>query len=882
MTANATSMDPASTVSGYSSVVVDGGYVTSASCMVLTWGENNPVHFTQDPTPYFNFSEPGKDKTELSTLALGTPDRSTTEPSDYVTLTFGYKYNAGVYTIELPAGIIADNNGNLNESQILTFTVIPYSDLIGGYGKEFTLNPPESKASNGDPAPFYTPQELSDIRISYQDYYLDLANQGSKINAYIDYFNQIDISDKASQKDGMISLNLEDLGSGTWTINIKEGFIKAEKDGKIYINAAATFTYIITGDLEPLSGELTFPTGKYLTSLSYIEVDFGQPIKLMEDAPAVKCTMDGNEYPAVAKVTMDYQKNYRLKIDLGGELVEPGTYKISIPKDVVTNGKYNNEAMSFDFLVMPYMENFEVTPSNNTTISQADAEKIMITFPDASSVVALEENWKDPKVLIKEYGQDDIEELLTLNNNISFQGNKIIISMENILQRDYKITIPAGITSISGGYSNPEIVLNYTIWDGMENAIVLQAPYEGGKAPADTEILISWDYQPIISTETFGVNLQVNSQIIPINPEDIKIVSIQGEGNENVENNALYINLTNCFNELFESSTSSRSVTLIIPSGIVENEDGKINPIHLFKFTVYPTIPEPFICEESQENPGIYYISWGDYVNWASGVENYIALTLKDQKGNEFVLNKQSGDNPAPGSFVKTTVKNENGDNNVIAMNLSEMEDGAYLLYVPSGVMMMNINGSYSPNYTNMFEYTTVLIGNGGISDKSMKEGDYQINNSILTINWNDNAPIYFTNPQYDIIYTQPKAFGYIFVSDGENDPIEVPAYISRQNSKFSLMADLSEAVAEGKELKKFVIEIPEGLVMNIGGDVNPYQKIIEKSSIVNNVNENSDQIIKVYNLQGVLMLESNKALDLKKLPRGLYIINGKKQFINN
>lgn len=887
MTANAASMGPASTVSGYNNAVVDGGYVTSAYYMVLTWGENNPVHFTEDPSPYFIFSEPDKEEVELTTIALGTPDKVSSEPSDYITLSLGYKYTAGVYTIELPAGIIADEDGNLNESQTFTYNLLSYSDLVGGYGKEFTFTPSQSATSYDDngqiiPSPFYTPQELSDLRISYPGYNMELANQGAKVTAYVDYFNQIDITDKASDMDGQISLNLEEMESGTWTINIQQGFIKAEKDGKFYINAAITLTYIITGDPEPLKGELMFPTANYLTSLSYIEVNFGQPIKLLADAPAVTCTMGEKDYPAVAKVIMDNQKNYRLKIDLGGELIEPGTYKINIPKEVVTNGKYNNEAMSFEFLVMPYIENFEITPTNNTTISVADAEKIMITFPDASSVVAFEENWKDPKVVIKEYGQADVEESLTLDKNISVEGNKIIISMEDIRQLDYVITIPAGIFSISGGYANPEIILNYSIWDGMEEPVVLQAPYEGGTAPADTEILLSWNYQAITSTDTFGAMLQVgNSQIIPVNPEDLKIVSIQGDENENVENNALYINLTNSLNEYLESSPSNRTVSLIIPAGIVENEDGKINPLRIFKFNVYLTVPEPFACEESEEDPGIYYISWGDYVNWASSFGTDVTLTLKNQEGTKFVLNQQSGTVPAPGSFVKTTVKNENGDNNVIAMNLSEMEDGVYLLYVPSGMMRMNINGSYSPDYTNMFEYTTVIVGNGGVSDNFMEEGEYQINNSIFTINWEDNSRIDFTNPLYEVIYTQPYAFGYIFVSDGENDPVEIPAYITKNNSTYSLEADLSLAVEDGKELGEIEIEIPEGLVMNVEGDVNPYQKIIEKSSTIYDVIETSDQLIKVYNLQGVMMIECKNPLDLKKLPKGIYIINGKKQLIN-
>ena len=273
MTANAASMGPATTVSGFDKAVIDGGYVASANYMVLTWGENNPVHFTEDPSPYFIFFEPGKEEVELTTIALGTPVNTTSEPSDYITLSLGSKYTTGVYTIELPEGIIADEEGNLNEAQTFTYTLLSYSDYIGGYGKYFTLTPPDSSTSYDAnyqilPSPFYTPQELSDVRITCEGYNLGLTNQGPQVTAYIDFFDQINITDKVSENDGVISLNLEDLESGTWNINIQEGFIKGEKDGKVYINQSVTFLYIITSDLEPMEGELSFPTAKYLTSLS--------------------------------------------------------------------------------------------------------------------------------------------------------------------------------------------------------------------------------------------------------------------------------------------------------------------------------------------------------------------------------------------------------------------------------------------------------------------------------------------------------------------------------------------------------------------------------------------------------------------------------------
>lgn len=884
---SAAQMEKATTVvSGISGAIMDGGINTSASYMVLTWGEGNPVHFVDGATPTFTLTEPGKDPAESKSIALGKPLNATQQPSDYVTLTLS-KYaglSAVQYTVELPGGIIEDAQGNPNQAQTFTFTLVPYSDTIGA--KAFTYTPPQSETSydasyNPLPAPFYSPAELSNVSISLEGGNLQLANQGGDVTAYITYGQNTIMNDKVTADNGQIYIDLSSLEKGNWAINIPQAFIKAEKGGKMQINQSLTMYYVVTGDLMPLNGEVTYPTADVLTSMSYLVVDFGVPVRMEANAPAVTCTKGSQSYPATAKVVMDSQKNYTLRIDLAQEIKEPGTYTITIPEGVVTNGQYKNSPMTFNYTVMPYMENYQVSPEN-TEISVAEAAQIAITFPDATTIEPLTDNWQNPTAVIKEYGKDNIEETLTLNKNILIEGNKVKIVLDDIKQLNYEITIPANILSISGGYTNPKIVLNYSVWDGMEEALILHAPVNEGLAPDNTEILLTWGYQTISSTDSFAASViptSTNAKSFAVDAEDMEIITVKDPEGSETENNALYLNLTNALKEFLATSPSSKTVNLVIPSGIVTNSDGQINPLTILKFSAYLEVPEEFNCVEDKDKPGFYNISWGNYVNWMS-VSSGFTLTLTASDGSVTVINKTSSSTPDPGSFNSTSVTNEMGNStNVITMNLSEMPADVYRLYVPSGIARMNINGAYSPDYVNKYSYTTLIIGDGGISDQQMDEGTHQVVDNILSVNWDNFAKIAFTDPAYQIEFTQPIGYCNVIVSAADGAPVEIPAVINSNGTNYWLEADLTEAL-ENLDDANYTVEIPEGVVMNMSGLVNPKQVIEEKHSSIGDLEESHNSIIRVYNLQGVNVLNCKTPQELRNLPAGIYIIDGKKTVV--
>ena len=55
---------------------------------------------------------------------------------------------------------------------------------------------------------------------------------------------------------------------------------------------------------------------------------------------------------------------------------------------------------------------------------------------------------------------------------------------------------------------------------------------------------------------------------------------------------------------------------------------------------------------------------------------------------------------------------------------------------------------------------------------------------------------------------------------------------------------------------------------------------IDESSAITEIQQDKADEHVTVYNLQGVLVLETDDAADLKTLQSGAYIVNGKKMII--
>ena len=650
---------------------------------------------------------------------------------------------------------------------------------------------------------------------------------------------------------------------------------------KILISAAMLLSAMLPmaaqGEASALQGEMTYPSKKPVTMLDYVEISFSEYVTMEGDAPAVTCVKDAMECPVAVSLTSG-QKTSIMKIDFGQEIEEPGTFVITVPEGVVTNGEVTNAKMVFPVVVTPYAQNYEVTPTDRATVTVSDLKEVRITFPDMGSLTVFSEYWKAPTVRIVDYGVSSVEKSLVLDKDIYTDGNAIVIALEDIQQLEYQFTIPAADFITGTGYVNPPLYLYYNVWEGMAEATILEAPMEDGYTTPDVKILMTWDYQSIMPTDKFVVKVETGYvDPIPVAEENISLIYIDnGNDDGNDEVNALYIDLSEALTEYLASSPYTNSVVVTIPEGILENKEGKINAEKIFRFNVYEASPNRIACEETQE-PGIYNIFWGDNITWMSPINYGCEVTLTAKDGTEYILAQGEGDTPAPGCIVSSYLDKAAKEGICLSFNMEGMPQDIYRLNVPGGLVRFNLDGAWAPDYTNPVAYLSLRYGDGGFSGNMIENVDISLIDKTLIISANNAEKIAFTNPQYVVIYGAPVATADINVSVEGGEAVSVTSEIICKEGEYYIEANLSDilpVLAPGDETNCRV-DLPEGLFMNMQGDINPSMVgVLDYSSVETIRNVTTTGTSDIYNLQGIKVGEYE---NMDNLPAGIYIINGKK-----
>ena len=714
MTASAATMGPAITT-GESYSMLDGSYVTYSGDMVLSWGET--VSFTSD-NPSFTFYKEGDSPETMTSIKLGGPyEYGNPESAAVVTLSFGYLYNSGKYYVNLPAGVVKNAQGDTNPAQTFTFTIVSGSI----YSSEMTFTPALSESSYDydiggyTAAPFYSAEDLSDVTISFQSTVTNVSMGTGKLTGYINYYDQKDFTDKVTVRDNKVHIDFSSLEPGTWEFTLPQGFLVFETTDGIKTNQTCYLKYTVQGEVGPL-GEPTVsyprPGAHYLTSLSYIEMSFGQPVMMKDNAPAVTASVNGQTINLIPTVSSDYSGNYTFKVRFEEEATTPGLYTITIPAGVLSNNVYDNEVITMQYYVVNYTENMTVTPENKASLSAADFGTITITYPDATKIEANEYNFEPISVRGGSYGNYKYNYNLTMDNGVSIDGNKIILTIPEVNQVDYWVSIYGVNFIIDDNYANDYINLEYSVWDGMQPGTAIEAPgYELTVVPDNAKVLLTWDYQDITATEDFGVELVMSYDDVEVPETALNIVEVDNpEGGKGM---ALLVDLSDVTYEyIANSSHYGHTVNLTIPAGIIQNGEGLLNPMQTFKFDVYEESPEPLFMVPSTDDEGIYYVTVED-CSWMSTPTYGVDIDLVDVKGNVISIKQSSSySDPAPGEYLKNSVEVNGESTPALIINLSEVPDGRYTMTIPEGLVKFNIRsiGSF-PDYTNIETEFPFVIG---------------------------------------------------------------------------------------------------------------------------------------------------------------------------
>ena len=212
-------------------------------------------------------------------------------------------------------------------------------------------------------------------------------------------------------------------------------------------------------------------------------------------------------------------------------------------------------------------------------------------------------------------------------------------------------------------------------------------------------------------------------------------------------------------------------------------------------------------------------------------------------------------------------------------LNLSNFPYGKYTLTFPAG-MVKNVLGELNPEqtveliYMQTPDYDTESF-TPPARDSSWQGIEYDAADlKEVTLTW-ANMPITLNENSSPATVSE-----YSWMGDTPKTPFIVGDNLILNDSKDALVFDLS-TLPEGR----WTVLIPQGFVF-LGEDQNMINDevqatyTISTSSGVASLEKDANGRWVVYNLKGMLVLDTDKESELKNLEPGLYIINGEKVLI--
>ena len=253
-------------------------------------------------------------------------------------------------------------------------------------------------------------------------------------------------------------------------------------------------------------------------------------------------------------------------------------------------------------------------------------------------------------------------------------------------------------------------------------------------------------------------------------------------------------------------------------------------------------------------------ITW-DYQNIIANGEMYAELVInggQPQKIDGLSLvyfdPDQQGGNPGIMTMAEET--------NVLVISLDNIDSfvkGVYELIIPEGIVVNELN-EVNPQqiftyYVLDSDYNYVLTPTSGSEIPS--------DAAVIEVEWEGYKTLSY-NPDSMNIFIESKERTYLYF--GENVSIDGSI----------LKIDISEL-----EDGTYELTVPEAYVIlgneaSFNGEIYATYTLVSGTTVVNFVNIDNNGEYRVYNTKGVNVLNTKDSEDLKKLSRGIYIINGK------
>lgn len=407
------------------------------------------------------------------------------------------------------------------------------------------------------------------------------------------------------------------------------------------------------------------------------------------------------------------------------------------------------------------------------------------------------------------------------------------------------------------GCYNSELTFTYVIGEGLTGDITID-PADGSTVGGIHAITIDFG-QPVEIAQFFDAEGNVvAAPLIEVKDAEGAVVATADNKNDAILHPEDDENGTKMTITFSDTVRAAGTYTIAIPKMFqyIESADNEAPAMNL-TYTVDPALP----MSVSPDSGSVLTAITNVYVVYAND------YTIAKGKDTVIFHNPAATEN---GDYKGYLTKQ--GDTIVITPQSRDIATaGTYTVVIPGGALQMTsdpskVNKELSLTYTVGEEQGGITITpSNGSTVKELK---------VFTIDLGAaGGPSYNTQEKITITNAAGEVVAEV---DGETgvDPVDPEAW-----EEDEWVITFPTAVTTAGE---YVLTIPMNF-FNVGDEMNPvlhyYYTVDPNASAITEV-EAAAEGVTVYNLQGVLVLQSDDAADVKTLENGLYIVNGKKVII--
>lgn len=742
-----------------------------------------------------------------------------------------------------------------------------------------TINPAPGPIANG--FPYQT-------TVNWNNLPLELLGEGSDIKVLVDgeenwnasvwvaflgvkspIYDEYDPVDEGESSPTLVlqvGVPYLESGSARISLEIPEGFVRI--DGK-EVNAAQTFDYTLVAvsednlNFEPQKGSNIF-------SLSTVEMTWNG-YKLSKNPACTETVMYG-KYSwdtgltgAEEVKTITYNSDGSITFDLGKEYSVNGEIAIVIPK--------NYFLIEVDGISVPYAEEIFISYTCASYITLPKPFGITLGKLESFAVEAqesIEFTGNLAAIKITQMGESCATVKSVSNTTIDGLPAVEFLLTEPILPGYYTITIPEGALKIDG------TTTDYIIeWTFSVNEDGTPTPKNGAKIRLLDQVSLSWQGQEIeINDDCTGeIVLEYGSNKVNVTGK-ASVVTTQRELWEDY-----FLTTYSLLLDFSEAPyTADGAYTITIPARFVYlPEDDLYNNEIVINYTVDSSL-KPL-------EPATLVDPTSDYVTSIG----FVTLTwdrtpIDVTEGAEVTLSYNGEEYYLP-VFGATLVEDENGgiagfdDFPTPDVGVGDEEDvyrgisildfpfelfgstGDFTYTIPEGIVS-DMNGRPNPEQSITLHVLPITTVPMTITPECENYGQTTVARlDEITLSWGDKTA--------EIV-------------NGENIRLNETVLIGMDDTKDNTIVFSLGNLADADGEYEFVMS--DGAVLIGGNELNSEfvcTYIVDVNSLVKFAEAEEDGLYRVYNFNGVNVLTTGNADDLRTLENGLYIINGRKVLIN-